>query len=122
MGILGKVLRAMGVQSKADVTPELKAQAEQQIKDAKKQRQPYPGPFLDGNAATGMEIAYVDLRVGGTGAVVKLYKPYPPNSVINEVLAGNAPEYVLQDALDTGKFKPSDALLAAEKAYKAWKA
>ena len=81
---------------------------------------PYPGPFIDGSTITGMDAAYIDLMAHlPMGAVCK---PYPPNSVINEVLAGNNPWDALQTALADGSYTPKQSILDVASAYDAWKA
>jgi len=77
----------------------------------------FQGPFLDGSKATGMEVAYVDLRVG---PLSRIYQPQPSTSTINEVLAGNAPEFALNQALASGAYVPSAQVQAVDQAYKAW--
>ena len=81
---------------------------------------PYGGPYIDGSTITGMDAAYIDLMAHlPMGAVCK---PYPPNDVINEVLAGNDPWDTLQNALADGSYTPKQSILDVASAYDAWKA
>ncbi len=86
---------------------------------AQVQAKKYPGPYLDGSKATGMEVAYIDLRVG---PVSRLYSPQPSPTVINEVLAGNAPAFVLDAALANDSYVPSAQVVSVTAAYHAWQA
>jgi len=86
-------------------------------KDQKK----YNGQTINCKKLTGMDVAWF-AEIGGAplGAVCAA-GTYPSNDTINSVEAGNAPYFVLKDAIDNKGYKPSADMVSVNAAYKAFK-